>query len=155
PALRRSGRRPRIPSLFSTISNNKPPPLPPQTGRAYKPARTSRQHPIRHPASIWIDGLSSDATSDLAEASYRPHVQEPSPGREPSSAAGKHPPRPFPGDYCQNQLYLAASPRLGAIVERHRVLGLGEEQPALGDEAEGRARDGETRGGHPDHAADR
>ena len=35
------------------------------------------------------------------------------------------------------------------------MLGFGEKQPALDDEAEGRARDGETRRDHPGHAADR
>ena len=40
------GRRPRIPSLFSTISINKPHGLPTTRGRAYKPAQHPRQHTI-------------------------------------------------------------------------------------------------------------
>jgi len=49
------GRRPRIPSLFSTISNNIPPRSQDrQRGRAYKPPRKPRQHSF---ASVAEDGL--------------------------------------------------------------------------------------------------
>ena len=48
----------------------------------------------------------------------------------------------------------AASNRFGTIVEHYGVLGFGKKQPALGDEPQGRANDGETRRDHPDHAAD-
>ena len=101
------GRRPRIPSLFSTISINNPQRGRPRRGRAYRPARHPRQHP------------SCDADDKNL---------------------------PF--------ALSAASNRFGTIVEHHGVLGFGKKQPALGDEPQGRANDGETRRDHPGHAAD-
>jgi hypothetical protein len=105
------GRRPRIPSLFSTISINNPSQArhggSPKRGRAYKPTRHPRQHPS-------CDADDKNLTFALS----------------------------------------AASNRFGTIVEHHGVLGFGKKQPALGDEPQGRANDGETRRDHPDHAAD-
>ncbi len=72
PATQR--RRPRIPSLFSTISNNTPPPVrrpqgpTPPRGRAYRPTRSPRQHPIspgtdkptgRPEPGLWRDARST------------------------------------------------------------------------------------------------
>src|SRR6516225_1975807 len=43
---------------------------------------------------------------------------------------------------------------LSSVVEHHRVSGLGEEQPTLDNEAQGRAQNSQTRGDHTDDTAE-
>src|SRR5215470_14564905 len=50
-----------------------------------------------------------------------------------------------------------SAPRLNAlssVIEHHRVPGLGEEQPTLDNEAEGRAQNSQTPGDHADDTAE-
>lgn len=95
--------------------------------------------PISDPA---VDGF---AAAREAVCNPSPPQRQP-PFRLDLQICGSSPLNPWLGCVCSPTS--AASDGLGAVIERHRVFGLGEKQPAFDDEAQRGAEDRHRGGGH-------